>query len=226
IDLGEIPSPFAIAIPVEARVEAVDVSGDGGIVVGMQQFEAVLSGTTDKMGDPFAVIWDKVHGLRRLEDVLRYDYGLGADGSLDGWQLGEVAAISDDGTTIVGTGVNSQGEQEAWRAVLWTTDHAPGDADFDGDVDDADYATLMSHIGMGGTGETTYWSMGDFDRDGRIDYRDFRLLKANYQGSSELVFVPEPATMTMLAVWIGCVLVGPLRPSLRHRPGVRQTRAD
>ena len=79
---------------------------------------------------------------------------------------------------------------------------------------------------MGGTGETTYWSMGDFDRDGRIDYRDFRLLKANYQGSSELVFVPEPATMTMLAVWIGCVLVGPLRPSLRHRPGVRQTRAD
>lgn len=51
--------------------------------------------------------------MLQLEDVLSQ---AGLD--LTGWELTEVAALSSDGTTLVGKGINPLGDIEAWRAVL------------------------------------------------------------------------------------------------------------
>lgn len=99
VGLGDLPGGGTIL-----RSEAVGVSGDGRIVVG--------HGSTD-LGDE-AFIWDADNGLRRLADALVNDFGL----DLTGWQLLNASDISDDGSTIVGWGINPSGAQEAWRAVI------------------------------------------------------------------------------------------------------------
>ena len=52
--------------------------------------------------------------MRNLRDVLSGDFGL----DLTGWQLIAASAITPDGRTIVGTGFNSDGNQEAWIATI------------------------------------------------------------------------------------------------------------
>jgi probable HAF family extracellular repeat protein len=81
------------------------VSADGAVIVGW--------GSGAPEGDG-AFVWDSVHGMRLLQTVLTNDYGL----NLDGWHLSEARAISADGRTIVGSGVNPSGLVESWLAVL------------------------------------------------------------------------------------------------------------
>ena len=83
--------------------DAHAVSGDGSVVFGS------CGGT--------AFIWDSVHGMRDLQAVLTNEYRL----SLSGWILSDVTAITPDGTTIVGSGTNPQGKDEAWMVKLTTT---------------------------------------------------------------------------------------------------------
>jgi cysteine-rich repeat protein/probable HAF family extracellular repeat protein len=84
------------------------VSADGSVVVGS-------SSTDDGLGlfTPEAFVWDAVHGMRNLKSVL-------VAGGLDlsGWTLAEARGVSADGLTIVGAGVNPEGQSEAWRARL------------------------------------------------------------------------------------------------------------
>ena len=84
--------------------EALDVSGDGNILVGYSLGEQGQR----------AFIWDKSHGMRNLQEVLVNEYGL----DLDRWTLKMARAISDDGLTIVGKGINPDGNEEAWTARL------------------------------------------------------------------------------------------------------------
>jgi probable HAF family extracellular repeat protein len=86
--------------------EAQAVSADGSIVVGLC--------TENTNGTTVAVIWDPVHGMRNLRDVLESDYGL----DLTGWELDRAWDVSADGRSIVGAGVNPDGEFESWLAVL------------------------------------------------------------------------------------------------------------
>jgi uncharacterized membrane protein len=83
---------------------AADVSADGSIIVG--------AGNTD-LGDE-AIIWDAVHGMRNLREMLVHDYGI----DLTGWRLTGAAAISDDGLTIAGNGIDPDGYQEGWVVYL------------------------------------------------------------------------------------------------------------
>jgi len=85
---------------------AADVSDDGSIVVGLA--------ITDLGGEGF--IWDEANGMRNLQQVLETDFGL--EGSLQGWTLRSANAISADGLTITGEGINPDGNQEAWIATL------------------------------------------------------------------------------------------------------------
>jgi uncharacterized membrane protein len=78
--------------------EARDVSADGSTIVGNKW-----------RGD--AVIWDASNGTRSLADVL---LSLGVVEHA-GWTL-YASAISGDGTTIVGGGINPDGRPEAWLA--------------------------------------------------------------------------------------------------------------
>ena len=76
----------------------------------------------------------------------------------------------------------------------------PGDFDVDGNVDFADFTYLAAHYGE--SGKT--WVDGDADGNGTIDFADFTYLAANYgmdgDSSAELVVVPEPAALTIVAI--------------------------
>lgn len=84
------------------------MSADGSIIVGRTD-------PNNPVTTP-AFIWDAVHGMRDLRQVLISDYGLGA--SLTGWTLGGANGISANGNRIVGFGINPSGQQEAWVAVI------------------------------------------------------------------------------------------------------------
>jgi len=76
----------------------VDASGDGSIMVGTDPFAAIyFAGDSDPLV---------------LQDYLEQYLGE----ALDGWELGTVTGISDDGLTFVGYGSNPVGATEGWIA--------------------------------------------------------------------------------------------------------------
>lgn len=82
--------------------DAHDVSADGRIIVG----------SSDGGDGNGAVIWRNGRPIESLRSLLVNEYGLGD--SLAGWQLSTATAISADGRTIVGNGINPDGNHEAW----------------------------------------------------------------------------------------------------------------
>jgi probable HAF family extracellular repeat protein len=98
VGLGNVSGPIGFA-----ETTATAVSVNGAVIVGSGIFG----------GDFHPFLWDPTHGMRLLEDILVSD---GID--LGGWTLRGATAISDDGLTIVGQGVNPVGEDEGWIAHL------------------------------------------------------------------------------------------------------------
>ncbi|TWT99539.1 hypothetical protein Pla108_04820 [Botrimarina colliarenosi] len=173
IDLGELKTTSFRSF---IGAEAMGVSGDGSTVIG----EATVTCGFNEFC-PFSTIetpfiWDEARGMRELADVLRLDYGL----DLSGWQLDEATGISDDGTTIIGNGRNSNGQIEAWRAVL-DRNTPEGDIDFDGDVDQVDYQRLVGNLGVTADDGAVFYADGDLNADGRIDQADADALLGVYQ---------------------------------------------
>ncbi len=96
--LGTLPNLGGLASVAQA------VSADGSVVVGH------ISG-----GPPVgAFIWDETHGMRSLQGTLVDDFAL----DLTGWTLTSATGVSADGSTIVGEGINPDGFNEGWIAVL------------------------------------------------------------------------------------------------------------
>ena len=89
---------------------AFDVSGNGDVIVGYG------SGWHSNYVPPQAWLWDRVRGTRSLKGYL---VQLGSTDVAD-WSLQVATAISADGRTIAGIGLNPQGEKEAFIA------HIPG----------------------------------------------------------------------------------------------------
>jgi probable HAF family extracellular repeat protein len=81
------------------------VSYDGSIIVGGSQ-------SSEYASDAF--IWDEVHGMRSLKNVLQNECGL----DLAGWNLEEAQGLSDDGLTISGWGYNPDGVRVGWVAHI------------------------------------------------------------------------------------------------------------
>ncbi|MEZ6193342.1 MAG: PEP-CTERM sorting domain-containing protein [Phycisphaerales bacterium] len=96
VGLGDLPGGVFNSV-------ALDVSATGAVVVG--------SGVSDLGGQAF--IWDPLHGMRALQNVLT-DLGL----DLTGWELTVAEGISDDGLVITGWGTNPNGDTEAFIARL------------------------------------------------------------------------------------------------------------
>lgn len=90
-------------LPCDTWSTAFAASSNGNTVVGDPN-----QGTGD-----CAFLWDAQHGMRNLRAVLVGDYGL----DLTGWKLSAARAITPDGGTIVGYGVNPAGATEAWIAT-------------------------------------------------------------------------------------------------------------
>ena len=200
-------------------MEAVDVSADGSVIVGNAHFRLPPNVDVEpgfEIDVPF--IWDEARGTRRLSNVLQMDAGLDGFGHPDGWILNEVTAISEDGTTIVGTGLNPQGQPEAWRAVL-SHGFAPGDADFSGFVDFKDFVVVAENFFAEGP---NYWSEGDFNADGQVAFADFVLLAENF-GPAPVALqasVPEPGSQ--LLFWAGAVSIALSARTRRIRSRARE----
>ncbi len=84
---------------------AYDCSADGAVVVGY--------GVISTVGH-HAFYWTETASMRRLQEVLTDDCGL----DLTGWTLETASSVSDDGLTIVGWGLNPDGNREAWLATI------------------------------------------------------------------------------------------------------------
>ena len=99
--LGDLPGEFLAS-------EANGVSANGSIIIGRAQssIESV----------PF--IWDSNNGMRVLQEVLQELLSPTDRCDLDEWRLINATAISADGQTVVGYGVNPSGNSEAWVAYL------------------------------------------------------------------------------------------------------------
>ena len=95
--LGDLPGGAFVSI-------ANDISADGAVIVGRGN---------SARGDE-AFIWSPDTGMRSLRQVLIDEYGA----NMPGWQLVEARRVSPDGTTIVGYGVNPQGQLEGGGAVI------------------------------------------------------------------------------------------------------------
>ena len=92
----------------------------------------------------------------------------------------------------------------------------PGDANFDGRVDSADF--LIARRNLGAPGGVATWAQGDFNFDGRVTARDVLLLRQNFGRSiptSALTAapafasapLPEPASVGLAACASAAVLL-------------------
>jgi hypothetical protein len=91
-------------LPGTSFTSANAVSADGSVVVG--------SASTGSVSVAF--IWDAAHGMQNLQSVLTNENGL----TLTGWKLQSATGVSSNGQFIVGTGINSNGQTEAWIAQI------------------------------------------------------------------------------------------------------------
>jgi probable HAF family extracellular repeat protein len=94
-------------LPGTSWSDARGVSADGSIVVG---YSWVYSSPTP----PQAFYWTADGGMQNLKDLLINNCGL----DLTGWRLTDAYGISPNGLTIVGTGINPDGYQEAYMATI------------------------------------------------------------------------------------------------------------
>jgi len=112
---------------------AISVSGDGSIIVG------VALGRADEGLTVF--IWDEVHGMRRLKDVLTDDCGL----DLRNWFFrgyhDRPVSISADGTTVVGFVI---GRDYLERAFIARVPRGIVDCNHNGHADKSDLSSGRS----------------------------------------------------------------------------------
>jgi uncharacterized membrane protein len=154
--------------------EALDVSADGSMVVGVSSGSNGLA--------PF--IWNSGQGMRDLDNHLRNQLNF----NLDGWSITEAVAISGDGRTIAGNGINPMGKREGWIANIGC---AIGDLNTDGDADLDDYAAFSDCLGGPGQApnpsaedlnEQICLQAFDFDCNDRLDLIDAAMFQRVYDG--------------------------------------------
>ena len=114
VGLGDLPGGASWS---EARA----VSADGSVVVGRAStgYTTLTDGPLQiQTPDPIPVfeafIWTENAGMRNLGEVLTSICGL----DLTGWTLTTATDVSADGLTVVGSGINPDGNAEAWIATI------------------------------------------------------------------------------------------------------------
>jgi uncharacterized membrane protein len=89
--------------------EALAVSGNASVIVGKRS-----NGKQSPEYTQEAFIWSASQGMRSVKELLETDYGL----ALSGWDLIFATGISADGSTVVGFGINPDGQTEGWVATV------------------------------------------------------------------------------------------------------------
>ncbi|MGB2823576.1 MAG: hypothetical protein WBF17_21530 [Phycisphaerae bacterium] len=93
-----------------------------------------------------------------------------------------------------------------------------GDADVDGDVDRDDFRAVEAGFGRAGA----LWTTGDFNGDGRADFRDYLLWKANVAPSSP-GGIPEPAALLLIGGAAAPVVLKRRRSRARRAAGASRS---
>jgi probable HAF family extracellular repeat protein len=161
----------------DKRAAAFDVTADGSTIVGQGTGPDMFIGDGRR-----AFIWDEGNGMRYLHEVLEQEYGL----DLGDWVLTNANAISADGKTIAGEGLNPAGNLEAWVAHLGSEDD-PADFNGDGVVDWHDLIAFFIAFHNGDMS-------ADFNGDGVLDADDvFAFLEAYFAAvSPQWQHPPQP----------------------------------
>ena len=94
-------------LPGDQTSSAGAVSADGSIVLGQSRLSSTEFTT---------FVWDDMKGMRSVRDFLTNELGL--SDSIEGWTRISVHDLSADNSTYVGSGVNPDGNREAWRVVI------------------------------------------------------------------------------------------------------------
>jgi hypothetical protein len=99
---------------------------------------------------------------------------------------------------VFGNGIPTPDVQ---RALHYVANPLPGDANFSGSVDIADFATLAANFNAPGE---MFWYDGDFNDDLTVGIADFSLLASNFNLSAARspMVIPEPSAFFAVA----CVL--------------------
>jgi len=146
---------------------------------------ATIVGSTNPFNDssPNAVlasfIWDEQHGMRHLSQVLASEHGLA--GQMGGWKTLLATDISGDGRRIVGHGVNPQGFNEAWIAILQAV-LPRGDFNGNGLVEQADLNLVLQIWGQPASAAPSPWIN---DRPtGTIDQNELDSVVLNWPSAS------------------------------------------
>jgi hypothetical protein len=171
--IGALPgttAPFGLAV-------CRDVSADGSTVVGYNRF----SGPTHATG----FIWTEETGMVDVEDFLA-DSGVVVDPDYD---ILDLTAISDDGTTIIGIGqwLVEPYEYSTFIIRLPQPEGCPytcGDIDGSGGpVDLSDFAVFANCYGLVGPApecSEDEFACSDVDADGEITLNDFATFAVLY----------------------------------------------
>jgi uncharacterized membrane protein len=156
------------------------MTADASIVVG------------DYFGGPensVPFVWDRIHGTRRIVDVLRDDHGL------DEVFFNNVRGLSPDGSAMfVSNAIATDQNWESWIIQLdgpLVALPQPGDTNGDGVVDLADLNNVRNHFGGAG--------LGDTNADGVVDLEDLNAVRNNF-GAGGAAAVPEPSAMLLLSL--------------------------
>jgi uncharacterized membrane protein len=159
-DMGTLPP-----LDSSADWQASAIRSDGEVIVG--------SGYQPTSDTAVVFIWTRPMGLRNLQDYLANDLGLAAQ--LAGWTLRSVSDMNALGTVIVGSGINPDGREEAWRAEIpW---YCPADFDGSGFSDPDDFLLFVRQFELGceapGVPAPGCVVSADVDQSGFIDSGDF-----------------------------------------------------
>ena len=215
VSLGTLPLSDPDAVP---ESQALTISGNGSTVIGWSRTTLATLIPDGNQSNPTATqpipitgheafIWDPILTggvMRKLSTYLIEEQGLGAQ--LAGWTLKEANGISDDGRVIVGTGINPNGNYEAFRAVILRATAHTGDYNNDGKVNAADYTIWRKTRGQvvpRGTG-------ADGNQNAMIDSGDYnhwraRFGTATFGSASTAILVAEPHCRITVIVATCCI---------------------
>jgi hypothetical protein len=115
--------------------------------------------------------------MQNLQSFLSHEYGI----NFAGWTLTTAYAVSQNGLTIAGEGINPQGNTQAWIAYLDKRPTCTTDINNDGRLDFDDYLTFLKNYNL---------RKADFNNDGITDINDLNDFQNSFAiATSEL---PEP----------------------------------
>lgn len=150
-------------------ISIAGATDDGGVLLGHADFAAF--------------VWTAAGGLRPLNEFFVNDHGLE---EFSDW-LPNFFGMRMSADAMVFAGQGTDADLNDHRVVVRLSDRLPGDANFDGCVDLADFSLLKADFNTG-----LWWNQGNFDGDRDVDLDDFAILKEHFGAKSSPV--PEPST--------------------------------